>query len=104
MRRLHRDNRLPATIPTTSMVNLVFLLLVYFVWTFSVDVDKATVALPRTELRLEVPKRAAIVSITENGQMRVSDGEAASAPVSGPEDVLSFATGVMATNPDKEFV
>lgn len=101
--RLRRESRIAPVIPTVSMANIVFLLLTFFVWTFSLDVDKATVALPRTELRLEVPRRAAIVSITENGQMRVSDGENASTVVSGPEDVLSFATGVIAKDPTREF-
>ena len=91
-------------IPTASMADIVFLLIIFFVLTFNMDVDKATVALPKSQLRLEVPKKAAIVSITENGQMRVSDGEAASTVVSSPEDVLSFATGIIAVNPGKEFV
>ena len=38
------------------------------------------------------------------GQIRVSSGEEISVPVPGPEDVLSFAAGVVATDPSKEFV
>lgn len=102
--RIRGRNQPPAMIPTASMADIVFLLIIFFVLTFNIDVDKATVVLPKSELRLEVPKKAAVVSITENGQMRVSDGEATSTIVSGPEDVLSFATGLVATNPDKEFV
>ena len=102
--RIRRMPNNAAVIPTASMADIVFLLIIFFVLTFNMDVDKATVALPQTRLRLEVPKKAAIVSITENGQMRVSDGEAASSIVSSPEDVLSFATGIIATNPEKEFV
>ena len=88
----------------TSMIDILFLLIIFFVLTFNMDVDKATVALPKSQLRLEVPKKAAIVSITENGQMRVSDGETASSVVTSPEDVLSFATGIVAIEPEKEFV
>ena len=101
--RLPRPRRLAAAIPTAPLANLVFLLLAYFVWTFTMDVDKATVALPETAIRVEVPERAAIVSITENGQMRVSDGTATAAVVSGPEDVLSFATGMIAIDAEKAF-
>ena len=93
-----------AVIPTASMADIVFLLIIFFVLTFNIEVDKAKVMLPKAGLRFEVPKRAAIVSITENGQMRVSDGEAVSVAVSGPEDVLSFATGIIANDPEKEFV
>jgi len=93
-----------AVIPTASMADIVFLLIIFFVLTFNVEVDKTRVSLPRSVLRTEVPKKAAIVSITEVGQMRVSDGESSSTAVSSTEDVLSFATGVIAGNPEKEFV
>ena len=102
--RLQARIRAGAVIPTASMADIVFLLIIFFILTFNIEVDKARVVLPKSELRFEVPKKAAVVSITENGQMRVSDGESASTAVSSPEDVLSFATGVIAGNPEKEFV
>jgi biopolymer transport protein ExbD len=102
--RLAAHSKARAVIPTASMADIVFLLIIFFVLTFNVEVDKTRVNLPKSVLRTEVPKKAAIVSITEVGQMRVSDGESASTAVSGPEDVLSFATGVVAGNPDKEFI
>jgi len=102
--RLAARNRAGAVIPTASMADIVFLLIIFFILTFNLEVDKARVVLPKSMLRMEVPKKAAVVSITENGQVRVSDGESASTAVNGPEDVLSFATAVIAGNPDKEFV
>jgi biopolymer transport protein ExbD len=102
--RLQARNRPSAVIPTASMADIVFLLIIFFILTFNLEVDKARVILPKSVLRSEVPKKAAVVSITENGQMRVSDGESASTAVNGPEDVLSFATGVIASNPEKEFI
>ncbi len=102
--RIRARNRTTPSIPTASMADIIFLLIIVFVLTFNIEADKTRVTLPTTQLRMEVPKHAAIVSITENGQMRVSDGEAASTAVSSPEDVLSFATGVIASKPDKEFV
>lgn len=102
--RLKARNRPNAVIPTASMADIVFLLIIFFILTFNLEVDKARVTLPKSELRFEVPKKAAVISITEVGQMRVSDGESASTVVGGPEDVLSFATGVIAGNPEKEFV
>jgi len=91
-------------IPTASMADIAFLLIIFFMVTISFEVDKTQVALPKTAIRLEVPKKAAYISITENGQIRVSSGEEISVPVPGPEDVLSFAAGVVAQNPTKEFV
>jgi biopolymer transport protein ExbD len=93
-----------AVIPTSSMADIVFLLIIFFILTFNVEVDKTQVNLPKSSLRFEVPKKAAVVSITDSGQIRVSDGETASTPVTGPEDVVSFATEMMARQPDKEFV
>jgi len=101
--RLHARNRPMPNIPTASMADIIFLLIIVFVLTFNIEADKARVVLPKSVLRLEVPKKAAIVSITENGQIRVSDGEQASTVVGSPEDVLSFATGIVAGNPEKEF-
>lgn len=93
-----------AAIPTASMADIVFLLIIFFVLTFQVEVDKTRVALPKTNLRFEVPKKAAVVSITDNGQMRVSDGEATSTPVASIQDVQSFAAEIVAVDPQKEFI
>lgn len=102
--RIPKGRPTPAVIPTASMADIVFLLIIFFVLTFNIEVDKTQVKLPRTVLRFEVPKKAALISITESGQMRVSDGEKSSVPVAGPEDVISFAAEIVATNPQKEFV
>ena len=91
-------------IPTASMADIAFLLIIFFMVTISFEVDKTQVALPKTELRLEIPKKSAYVSITENGQIRVSDGEEISVPVPGPQEVLSFAADVVRRDPSKAFV
>ncbi len=91
-------------IPTASMADIAFLLIIFFMVTITFEVDKTQVVLPKTEIRFEVPKKAAYISITEAGHIRVSSGEEISVPVPGPEDVLSFAAGVVATDPSKAFV
>ena len=91
-------------IPTASMADIAFLLIIFFMVTINFEVDKTQVLLPKTALRLEIPKKSAYISITEAGQIRVSSGEEISVPVPGPEDVLSFATGVVAMDPSKAFV
>ena len=73
------------------MADIAFLLIIFFMVTINFEVDKTQVYLPKTEIRLEIPKKAAYISITENGQIRVSSGEEISVPVTGAEDVLSFA-------------
>ncbi len=91
-------------IPTASMADIAFLLIIFFMVTISFEVDKTTVTLPKTDLRFEIPKKAAYISVTESGQIRVSSGEEISVPVPGPEEVLSFAAGVVAADPSKPFV
>ncbi len=86
------------------MADIAFLLIIFFMITINFEVDKTQVYLPKTEIRLEIPKKAAYISILENGQIRVSSGEEISVPVTGPEDVLSFAASVVATNPHRAFV
>ena len=86
------------------MADIAFLLIIFFMVTISFEVDKTTVSLPKTEIRLEIPKQAAYVSIIESGQIRVSAGDEISVPVPGPEEVLSFAAGVVQNDPNKEFV
>ena len=91
-------------IPTASMADMAFLLIIFFMVTISFEVDKTQVALPKTDLRFEIPKQAAYISVTESGQIRVSSGEEISVPVPGPEEVLSFAAQVVAADPAKPFV
>ena len=91
-------------IPTASMADIAFLLIIFFMVTINFEVDKTQVLLPKTALRLEIPKKSAYISITEAGLIRVSSGEEISVLVPGPEDVLSFATTVISMDPSKAFV
>ena len=102
--RLAASKTTPAVIPTASMADIAFLLIIFFMVTFTIEVDKTQVTLPKTVMREEVPKKAAYVSITEGGQIKVSDGEQMSAPVQTADDVLSFAAEVIGRDPNKEFV
>jgi biopolymer transport protein ExbD len=93
-----------AVIPTASMADIAFLLIIFFMVTITFEVDKTQVVLPKTAIRYEIPKKAAYISVTDGGLIKVSSGEELSAPVPGVEDVLSFAAGVVATDPHKPFV
>jgi biopolymer transport protein ExbD len=86
------------------MADIAFLLIIFFMVTITFEVDKTQVILPKTQLRYEVPKKAAYISIDPEGRLRVSSGEEMSALVPGVEDVLSFAAGVIASDPGKAFV
>ncbi len=92
---------------TASMADIVFLLIVFFVLTYNTEVDRTKVQLPETWVRTKIPKKAAVISISAPDQgevIRVSTGEEMSLPVSTNEEVITFASTVVAQNPNKEFI
>jgi len=102
--KLPESRTAAGTIPTASMADIAFLLIIFFMLTITFEVDKTQVVLPKTSIRVEIPKKAAYVALDEAGRIKVSSGEELSASVAGHEDVFSFAVGVIATDPNKEFV
>ncbi len=101
--RLKRRHDAGAIIPTASMADIAFLLIVFFMVTITFEKDKTQVALPKTELRYEVPKEAAYISVTEGGQIRVTTGEEMSVPVDA-EDVVTFAANLVTAFPGRPVV
>jgi biopolymer transport protein ExbD len=99
-----------AQIFTASMADIVFLLIVFFVLTYKVEVDRTKMDLPDTWIRVKVPEKAAVISIappddfTAPLTVRVSTGEEMALPVSTNEEVVTFASTEVARNPNKEFI
>ncbi len=102
-----RKRESAAQIFTASMADIVFLLIVFFVLTYKVEVDRTKMTLPDTWIRVKIPEKAAVVSIAppEQGSIiRVSTGEEMSLPVSTDEEIVTFASTEVARNPNKEFI
>jgi biopolymer transport protein ExbD len=104
-----RNKRGAAQIFTASMADIVFLLLVFFILTYKVEVDRTKMDLPDTWIRIKVPEKAAVISISPPSAnppltIRVSTGEEMSLPVSTDEEVVTFASTEVAQNPNKEFI
>jgi biopolymer transport protein ExbD len=101
-----REKKGDVEIFTASMADIVFLLIVFFVLTYKVEVDRTRVDLPETWVRSEVPKTAAVVSLSPYPEqlIRVSSGENMAIPVNSDEEIVSFAATVVAQNPNKEFI
>ncbi len=91
-------------IPTATMADIVFLLIIFFIVTYNIEVDKAKVQLPRTAVRTDVPRDAAYVSVDMDGVIRVSSGKETSVPISSLEEVQTFAQNVVSQDPQKAFV
>lgn len=102
--RLKRRHEQGPVIPTASMADIAFLLIVFFMVTITFEKDKTQVVLPKTELRFEIPKEVAYISVTSNGQIRVTDGDEMSAPVPNVDDVVTFAANLVTKYPDRPIV
>lgn len=101
--KVRRPARAESYIPTASMADIAFLLLVFFLVTTTITVDRTKVGLPTSMERTEVPKDAAVISIEESGVVHFSDGEEQS-HVLNMADILLAASFVMEKNSLKWFV
>ena len=102
-----RRPRTSGGIFTASMADVVFLLIVFFVLTYTVSPDLTRVKLPKTVVRTEVPRDAAIISIAspEDQQViRVSTGREMALPVASDEEIVSFVSTMVAADPNQAFV
>ena len=59
-----RERKDAAAIFTASMADIVFLLIVFFVLTYKVEVDRTKMDLPDTWVRIKVPQKGAVISIS----------------------------------------
>lgn len=85
------------------MADIAFLLIVFFMVTATFEKDKTQVVLPKTDLRFEIPKKAAYISITENGIIRATSGEEMSSAIES-EDIVTFASNVVSLFPGRPIV
>ena len=91
-------------IPTATMADIAFLLIIFFMVTTAYSLDRTPMELPQTREQQQVPKGSAIIAITREGALRFSAGEEDSQPVADMEQ-LSLAIGrVTAANTLHAFV
>jgi biopolymer transport protein ExbD len=104
-----RKANVEASIFTASMADIIFLLIIFFVVTFKVEVDRTRMDLPDSMVRVRVPEdeKPAVISIAprnEGFRIRVSTGEEMSLPVGTDEEVVTFASTEVARDPSKAFI
>jgi len=100
---LRAPKRAEAYLPTASMADIAFLLIVFFMVTTTITVDRTAVDLPSSLERVEVPKDAAVIAIEEDGVIHFSDGEEDSRVIN-PQDILPSAAFIMSKNSLKFFL
>lgn len=103
--RIRKTKQLEAVIPTASMADIAFLLIVFFMISTVFQVDKTQVALPQSsmETRTEVLKGSAFVVVRKDGVLKASDGEEDSRLVN-LEDIAILAASWMNKNPNQPVV
>lgn len=99
-----RKRALGAVIPTATMADIAFLLIIFFMVTTAFSLDRTPMELPKTEEQEQTPKGAAIISITKDGQLRFSAGEEDAHQVNGMAGLSAAIRGVTATNSLHPFV
>jgi biopolymer transport protein ExbD len=108
--RITRTRETKAVIPTASMADIAFLLIIFFMVTTVHDVDRTSVNLPLAKIRIEAEKGAAIVVMAKDKDKNddliymFSDGEAMSTLVGGPEDIYLEASRLTYSDSTKQFV
>ena len=110
---IHKSRDIRAYIPTASMADIAFLLIVFFMVTTVFQVDKTSVNLPQSwERSAEIPKGAAFVVLAKiasggGGQELVykfSAGVDTSAIVTGTEGLFNAVLSVTERSAEHPFV
>ena len=107
--KLTRTRRADAAIPTASMADIAFLLIIFFMVTTVHEVDRTQVDLPKSRERTEAEKGAAVVVLVKDPDTgalsyKFSDGEAMTAVVGGPEDVYLEASRLTYADAQQQFI
>ena len=93
-----------ANIPTASMADIAFLLIIFFMVTSIDQPDKVSVLLPESMNRDEIPRGASYISVDREGMLRFTAGKDPSQLVSGADEIYYKALQLVSFNPSIEFI
>lgn len=102
--RRERSAALVPRIPTASMADIAFLLIIFFMLTTSFSPERTSVSLPESEIRTEVSKDAAIVAISSQGEISFTDGDQPAFPLANIAELGQYVKALVAAIPRKEFL
>jgi biopolymer transport protein TolR len=101
---LVRRHRPGAVIPTATMADIAFLLIIFFMVTTAFSLDRTPMELPRTAEQEQAAKGAALISIARDGTFRFSAGEEDARTVAGIGGLAQAIRGVTVTNALHPFI
>ena len=87
-----------AVIPTASMADIAFLLIIFFMVTTAYSLDRTPMDLPATREQQQSAKGAAVIAITADDQMRFSAGAEDTKPVAGLDELIAHVRVVTTGN------
>lgn len=101
-----------AIIPTASMADIAFLLIIFFMVTTVHEVDRTSVNLPAAVIREEAEKGAAIVVLSKQVSLdgttewiyKFSNGEDMSTAVAGPSQIYLEASRLTNIDASQQFI
>lgn len=103
--RIHRNVRpLAAVIPTASMADIAFLLIIFFMVTTAYSLDRTPMELPQTTQQEQTAKGAAIIVVSADETFKFSAGEEDSYPVDGITGLAQAVRDVALKNRMHPFV
>lgn len=104
MRLRHRVWSIKAVVPTASMADIAFLLIIFFMLTTSFSAERTRVTLPDSIIRSEVSREASIIAITADGEIAFTSGQETSRPLSGARELGELVRDIVTLAPNQEFV
>ncbi|MGH7448469.1 MAG: ExbD/TolR family protein [Longimicrobiales bacterium] len=103
--RIQRSRRgFAPVIPTASMADIAFLLIIFFMVTSAYSLDRTPMELPETREQDQTQKGAAVIAITAEETYRFSEGQEDTQPVDGIGGLAEGIRRVTSTNRLHAFV
>ena len=87
-----------SVIPTATMADIAFLLIIFFMVTTAYSLDRTSLELPETAEQQQAPKGAALIVITADESFLFSAGEQDTEPLGGIDDLAAAIRTVTASN------
>lgn len=100
----YRVKRIAPSVPTASMADIAFLLIIFFMLTTSFSPERTNVTLPESEFQTEVSEEAAIIAVTREGELKFTDGEVPSYAVESVEALGQIVAELVRLAPQKQFL